>query len=445
MLQDASLGLRNFGFKSRRCDLAVNSTRVADDFTVHDPDGWRIDTISFYFFEEGSSTTSTIGDVRLRIRDGPPDDPDSSLVFGDHSANVLAESVWSNIYRVSEASSGTDRDRPVMANTVTVGTDLGPGTYWLDWFTLGDETLSGPWVPPITINGQATTGNALVYDQTLCSIVTTFAWRPLTDGGRGQGLPFIIRGTAESDRSELSSLIFPIYANGEVEGAHAVENSEQDGRPNKTRLILKNNGNESDTGRIQFRDSSGLLTAVSIAGNSTSTLEYTLSPWASQEIETDGNGGLQTGSIEVIPHQGKRSRIEGTEIFEILGNFVSVENAIPQNTQQVYISVNSDENTGIAAYNPDEGHTATLQLRLLDSQGMPRGIPRQLELAPKQQVSRFVDEEDLFGDFFEFNPEDFSGTLNITVRERRKIAITGLIQQRASGALVGDHLGEPGD
>ncbi|HBX69929.1 MAG TPA: hypothetical protein DEH25_11285, partial [Chloroflexi bacterium] len=183
MVQNSSLGMTSLGFGHQ----VANGNRVADDFTIADPGGWQIDTITFFAYQTGSPTASTITAVNLRIWDGPPNDPASTVVFGDTTTNRLSSSAWSGIYRVSETSSG-GTTRPIMANVVTVNIQLPPGTYWLDWQEGGTLT-SGPWAPPITINGQTTTGNALQY---------TGSWAAALDVGTltPQGLPFIIDGNA---------------------------------------------------------------------------------------------------------------------------------------------------------------------------------------------------------------------------------------------------------
>ncbi len=160
--------------------------RIADDFTITDPAGWQIDTITFFAYQSFCGPPSTIDHVNLQIWDGPPDDPGSSVVFGDTTTNRLANTVWSNIYRVLDTALG-NADRPIMANTVNVGITLPPGDYWLDWQS-GGTCSSGPWAPPITILGQTTTGNALQY---------TGVWAAVTDGGTStpQGFPFVIEGS----------------------------------------------------------------------------------------------------------------------------------------------------------------------------------------------------------------------------------------------------------
>ena len=166
------------------CSLSTGY-RVADDFTITDPAGWDIDTITFFTYQTGSTTTSTINSLSLRIWNGPPNDPASAVVWGDTTTNILTSTTWTNIYRVTDTTL-TTTNRPIMTAVGTVNTILPAGTYWLDW-QVGGTLTSGPWAPPITILGQTTTGNAM--QQT----VSTGAWAAFVDVGP-QGLPFIIEG-----------------------------------------------------------------------------------------------------------------------------------------------------------------------------------------------------------------------------------------------------------
>ncbi len=160
---------------------------VADDFTVSSG-MWNVSTITFYAYQTGSSTASTITEVRLQIWDGPPNEVGSNLVFGDLTTNRMASTTWSGIYRVTETTMGSATNRPIMKNVVNVNTVLGPGTYWLAWQTNG--TLgSGPWAPPVTILGQGQTGNARQ------SLNNGGTYNSIADTG-SKGFPFIIEGTA---------------------------------------------------------------------------------------------------------------------------------------------------------------------------------------------------------------------------------------------------------
>ncbi len=176
VLQTA-LSLNSYGFGH----AISTGYRVADDFVVTDSAGWDVNTIQFYAYQTGSTTTSTINNINYRIWNGDPSNPASSVVFGDTTTNRLMGSVWSNIYRVVDYSM-MDTNRPIMVSTVSCGTHLAPGTYWLDW-QVGGTLSSGPWAPPISILGQTTTGNGLQYYT---------SWAAALDAGTltQQGLPF---------------------------------------------------------------------------------------------------------------------------------------------------------------------------------------------------------------------------------------------------------------
>lgn len=162
--------------------------RVADKFTVPPGQGWRVDSILFFAYQTGSTTTSTINNVNLRIWRGTPGAAGSEIIFGNTTTNRLDQTRFSGIYRVSGAIL-TDVQRPIMVQRVRPSTSatliLGPGTYWLDWQT-GGTMASGPFIPPISIEGQPSTGGARQFDGT--------TWVDLKDNGFPQGLPFQIYG-----------------------------------------------------------------------------------------------------------------------------------------------------------------------------------------------------------------------------------------------------------
>lgn len=183
---------------------AVSSgIRMADDFTITDPTGWTVDSIAFYAYQTGSTTTSSITVVNLRIWDGPPNVPGSSVIWGDSVTNVLSATRWTGIYRAT-VTAPTGTTRPIMVNIVGLaGLDLPQGTYWLDWQAAG-TIASGPWAPPITINGQAITGNSIQF-------TPGTGWAPARDTGPDsaqQGLPFKIYGEISSPPGPVLSETF---------------------------------------------------------------------------------------------------------------------------------------------------------------------------------------------------------------------------------------------
>ncbi|MFZ2358384.1 MAG: S8 family serine peptidase [Anaerolineae bacterium] len=206
----SALALSTYGFGH-----AVSSGfRVADDFTVPAGPGWMVDSITFFAYQTGSTTTSTINAVNLRIWDGPPGQGGSNIVFGDTTTNRLSNTAFTNAYRVLDTAL-TGNTRPIMADTATVNTYLAPGTYWVDWQT-GGTLGSGPWAPPVSILGQTAKpgSNGVQFDGA--------AWNPLLDTGAAtvQDLPFVIEGTAGAADCVMLSDI-PWLSLGATAGSNA--------------------------------------------------------------------------------------------------------------------------------------------------------------------------------------------------------------------------------
>jgi len=179
ILRNVSDAMSIFGFGSNQ---AVG-IYMAEDFTVP-AGGWTINKLTLYQYQTGSTTTSTMTGLYLQIWNGPPNDPASTVIFGDTVTNRLTASTFTGVYRVAEnATTGTTR--PVMANEASgLNWVLPAGTYWLQWGTTG-SLASGPWTVPRSIFGQQVTGNALQLNGT---------WAPALDGTFAQGLPMTISG-----------------------------------------------------------------------------------------------------------------------------------------------------------------------------------------------------------------------------------------------------------
>lgn len=177
-----ALSLTVYGFGAQ---ISANNS-VADDFTISGAD-WAIDEIQFFTYQTGSTTTSTINDVRMQIWNGPPN-AGGSVIYGDMTTNRLSSTSWTNMYRVLDTDL-LNTQRPVMRVVVQFSPALvlSAGTYWLQW-QYGGTLSSGPWAPPVSIVGQTTTGNGL---QNLAG-----TWGQLLDGTFPQGVPFMIFGNS---------------------------------------------------------------------------------------------------------------------------------------------------------------------------------------------------------------------------------------------------------
>jgi hypothetical protein len=184
VLYTTTFGMGTIGFGQQQASF----NRIADDFTVDC--SWTIDSIYLYGYQTNSTTTSTFTGYTLRIWDGVPDAVGSNVIWGDTTTNRLIRTVFSNVYRITETTVGSNV-RPIMQNTVNVGGfTLPAGTYWFDWAATG-SLASGPWQPPLVPPGQAASGNGR---QRIGS-----TWNNMVDGGTGttpQGAPFKVFGTA---------------------------------------------------------------------------------------------------------------------------------------------------------------------------------------------------------------------------------------------------------
>ncbi|MDX1462428.1 MAG: T9SS type A sorting domain-containing protein [Marinirhabdus sp.] len=163
--------------------------RLSDDFIL--ADGYEITEITLFGYQTDAPVASSpIEGAYVQIWDGSPDDPASSVIYGDLTTNIMTSSEWSNTYRDSETNAGLT-NRGIMSVTCEPsGLILTPGQYWIDWVLEGDLGFSGPWGPPISITGATETGDALQFDP------NGAGWAPYLDGGsmNAQGFPFVLNG-----------------------------------------------------------------------------------------------------------------------------------------------------------------------------------------------------------------------------------------------------------
>ena len=174
--------------------------RVADDFEIPGPANWTVTAVSVYGYQDlsvvGRGELSTFSNISLRIWDGEPGMMGSTIVF---QTSGLEGSFFTDVYRVSEATSGSSLLRPIFENQVAVNMVLAPGTYWVDWQAEGTVDDGGPFVPPIPSEGEpGVTGDAKAY-----SINT--GWVDLVDSnsGNAKGVPFRIEGFEGGDLNVL--------------------------------------------------------------------------------------------------------------------------------------------------------------------------------------------------------------------------------------------------
>jgi len=172
-------GLGTYGFG---CQFPLGY-QIADDFEVVGST-WTVDQITVYGYQTNSGPPSSFVGCYLEIYDGDPS-AGGTVIWGDLSTNVLTTTDWTGIYRVNAVGGGSAR--PIMYLTCeTPGLSLPAGTYWMT-YSLDGTGASGPWTPPVTIDGVLATGNGLQ---------NTGTWGPALDGSYQQDFPFLIEGNA---------------------------------------------------------------------------------------------------------------------------------------------------------------------------------------------------------------------------------------------------------
>jgi hypothetical protein len=194
---DASVlrdGVGNLGW-----NVNIAAARVADDFVVPAGEIWNITGLRVFGYQTGSTTTSTFTALKAQIWDARPGDPGASVIWGNLTDNILNDSAFTGVYRVSTPL--TNAQRPVMELDGSVTTSLTAGSYWVEWAAAG-SLASGPFAVPITISGQAVTGNARQYISGWVDAVATV-------GGPQQGLPFEFSGvvTAAPEPGGISAVL----------------------------------------------------------------------------------------------------------------------------------------------------------------------------------------------------------------------------------------------
>jgi hypothetical protein len=178
VLQDVTLDMNYTGFEAG----LTSNNRVSDDFVV--PEHWKVSIIEFFVYQSGSTTNSTINHLNMKIWNGPPNEAESVIIWGDDCTNIISNTTWTNSYRVPE-SLPTETNMPIMSVSAEVpDLVLNPGIYWID--VQFDGVLdSGLWVVPITIIDSISSGNGLQSNNGI--------WTEIMDIGQ-QGIPFIVRG-----------------------------------------------------------------------------------------------------------------------------------------------------------------------------------------------------------------------------------------------------------
>ena len=206
----------SFGFTSS----VSSNIYLADEFAVPPGELWLIDSIELFHYQTGSTTSSTINDMRLQISNGALTGT-NNIVFGDLTTNRLNKTSFSGIYRI-QPPNFTATNRPIMkSSVVTSALALPSGTYWIENMA-GGTLASGPFTPPRTLGTtHIITGNQYQYNGSWIAVVE------FNSGGSNplpKGMPFVLYGTSIPDLAarvngidyiSLQDAIDAVTSNGE--------------------------------------------------------------------------------------------------------------------------------------------------------------------------------------------------------------------------------------
>lgn len=191
-----------------RSTAGIGQFRLADDFTIPAGQSWQIDNVQLYGYQTGAGAVSPVNAANLQIWSGRPGDAGSTVIFGDTTTNRLASSVQSNMYRIFNSTTPAPGSVPgttrrIWDNTVTVGTTLNAGTYWLDW-QFDTVNTAGAWFMPTTTHEGSRTppGPANARQLVTAGTPATLTWVDVIDAGNPSAtvpdvpheMPFVING-----------------------------------------------------------------------------------------------------------------------------------------------------------------------------------------------------------------------------------------------------------
>jgi hypothetical protein len=182
-------GFLTFGYFAN-----ADQYHIADDFVV--PAGlvgWNIAQIKVLTYQtNGPVNGGNFSKIEFRLYQGDPAAGGTlKLDCSGPMGIVNPSAVFQNVYRV-ESGNPLSQARAVHKITANVCTPSGqlrlpPNTYWLEWWTTGMPTLTGPWANPV-VPWQAS-HNAKQYE------VASGTWQNAADpNGKTQDLPFEIHG-----------------------------------------------------------------------------------------------------------------------------------------------------------------------------------------------------------------------------------------------------------
>jgi hypothetical protein len=376
---------------------------------------------------DGVGTVTAAGYARIQPASGSTT-PSGIAIYGYHQANILVSeaavpaTAALTSGRIYAEVGGAVNTGIAIANpnssdatinfhyTNTAGTDLGSGS-----FTLHANRQIAQFVDAFPLNTFGTT------------IQGTFSFT--------SSVPVAvvaIRGLL-NERSDFIITTLPVVdttaapANGTV-----VVPRFTDGAEWTTHIILVNSTDTAMTGTVEFRNESGAVANVTVAGQTASSFPYSIPRRASQKLSTSGAGAVAvSGSVRILP-SGNGAAPVPLVVFSYRPAAITVTEAgVPARSStslRAYVESSGASGqagniqTGIAVTN-NGSTTANVTFELFNLDGSSAGLtPVTIPLAPFGHVGRFLTE--IFQN--QIVPNPFKGIVRISTNSSSGISVVGL-------------------
>jgi uncharacterized delta-60 repeat protein len=184
---DTLVSNTNSGFSSH----LSSGNYLADDFIVPVGQVWTISKFSFYAYQTNAPAfPSPFSSLSIRVWNGKPEDPGSTVIFGDIITNRLNSSTNANIIRLFNSKypspgSAVGTTRFIWKNTANVSLNLSAGTYWIEW-TFETTNNSNLFCPTNTDIGQRLSSPAANARQNNNNV-----WVDVLDTGNPNTVPYL--------------------------------------------------------------------------------------------------------------------------------------------------------------------------------------------------------------------------------------------------------------
>jgi hypothetical protein len=222
---------KSTGFSGYFNTAGTSSFELGDDFIVPVGVEWNVTSFDFFVHQNSyAGTTIPVNQLRIQIWNSDPSLPNSMVIVGDMTSDVLDDANGGNefIYRIPNSMIGSpiiapNTNRKIWKIRGTISATLTPGTYWVVYQFHATDNGS-IFVPSVILSGSRGLVGWNAKQNFVANTIpeTVLGWNDIIDIGDpetapdvAQDLPFIINGTVttlSTIENDFSSTVL-IYPN----------------------------------------------------------------------------------------------------------------------------------------------------------------------------------------------------------------------------------------